>query len=244
MLKNILYTIAAPLNFNRYRLYSARGRNYRVYLNISESRMMFDRAVGDYESHLFDAIAGTLRRGMTFVDAGSNKGDFALFASHLVGPSGHVIAIEPERENCRWIRKSISANKAENVELCEMAIGDADGFADLHVGQKSGWHSLVTHGGQTVRVPLAKLDTLTQQRQLRIDAIKIDVEGADLAALNGTRHVIERDRPVIWIELHPQYGVDTPVVRDFLRGYGYTLSERGNECEARPARAAAATVGR
>jgi FkbM family methyltransferase len=233
LIKKLLYRIVAILNRNQYRLWRIPNRNYKVFLNISESTMMWSRARGGYESQLFEAIEKTLKPGMTFLDVGPNKGDFALFAAHLVGPSGRVVAVEPEPSNCSWIERSIKANHLQ--EICDLwccAAGDNDGSAYLHIGEKSGWHSLVTSSGKGITVPLVRLDTIAHNLD-RVDAVKIDVEGAELQVLRGMVGILTRFHPVIWCELHPQYGVDTEEVRRFLRAYGYTVSGEGNEIEAR-----------
>src|SRR5450755_4229427 len=115
----------------------------RIYLNIKESRMMLQRALGCYEVTKHQAFKHFLRPGATFVDVGCNKGDFSLLASRLVGPEGRVLSFEPHPENCRWIRKSIAKNEYRNIELYELALSDTNGTAQLHIGEKSGFHTLL-----------------------------------------------------------------------------------------------------
>jgi FkbM family methyltransferase len=201
-----------------------------VYLNIKESRMMLQRALGCYEESKHQAFKQFLRPGATFVDVGCNKGDFTLLASRLVGPQGRVLAFEPHPENCRWIRKSIAKNEYRNITLHEMALSDANGTAQLHIGEKSGFHTLLAGKPQRekgiIEVQTRRLDDLLAEVGFdrAIEAIKIDVEGADMHVLRGARETIARSPGiVVFLDVHPHLGVNPAEVCDFLRGLGLDL---------------------
>jgi len=201
-----------------------------VYLNIKESRMMLQRALGCYEESKHQAFRQFLRPGATFVDVGCNKGDFTLLASRLVGPEGRVLAFEPHPENCRWIRKSIAKNEYRNINLYEMALSDVDGAAQLHLGEKSGFHTLLAGKPQrekgTIEVQTRRLDALLAELHFDrpIDAVKIDVEGADMQVLRGARETISRNPGiVVFLDVHPHLGVNPKEVCDYLRGFGLGL---------------------
>jgi FkbM family methyltransferase len=211
--------VARIVNAGQYRLYSV--RNYRVFLNITESRMMYQRAVGQYETEIFEDIGARLAPGMTFVDIGANKGDYSLFAGHLVGDSGHVIAVEPIPENVCWIRRSIEENDLRNIHVADVALSDQDGEATFFLGAKSGWGSLLGRPRENregeITVQTRTLDSLLPELPIdRVDAMKIDIEGGENLAIRGAEHVIERFRPVIWLDLHPHDGADVGWLHDFF----------------------------
>jgi FkbM family methyltransferase len=202
----------------------------RIYLNIKESRMMLQRALGCYEPSKHQAFKQFLRPGATFIDVGCNKGDFSLLASRLVGPQGRVLAFEPHPENCRWIRKSIAKNEYQNIELFELALSDVNGTAQLHLGEKSGFHTLLAGKPQrekgTIEVQTRRLDDLLAELRFDgpIDAIKIDVEGADMHVLRGARETISKNPGiVVFLDVHPHLGVDPQEVCEYLRGLGLAL---------------------
>lgn len=210
---------ARILNAGEYRLYSA--RNYKVFLNISESDMMYRRAVGKYENVMFQDIEGRLTPGMTFVDVGANKGDYSLFAGHLVGGSGHVIAVEPVPENVYWIRRSIEENGLRNVHVADVALSDREGEATFFLGLTSGWGSLLgkhrERGEGEITVKTRTLDSMLPELPTdRVDAMKIDVEGGEGLVMQGAVESIERFRPVIWLDLHPEKGADVGWLYDFF----------------------------
>jgi FkbM family methyltransferase len=216
----------------RHRMYRFAGG--KIFLDIAESPMMLARALGIYEVEKTAALRHLLRPGGVFVDVGANKGDFALIAAKLVGASGRVFAFEPEPRNCDWIRRSIDANGYSGIELFPIALGDADGAIDLHVSHISGHHSVVSgrgdHTGDVIRVPMRTLDAvLADARSPRVDVLKIDVEGADLAVLRGAHRTLSANRElVLLLDVHPHLGVDALAVCRLLRDEGFTL------CDPRP----------
>jgi FkbM family methyltransferase len=202
----------------------------RIYLNIKESRMMLQRALGRYELSKHDAFKRFLRPGATFIDVGCNKGDFSLLASRLVGPQGRVLSFEPHPENCRWIRKSIAKNQYDNINLYPLALSDANGVAQLHLGEKSGFHTLLAGKPRrekgTLEVQTRRLDDLLDEIRFQrpIHAIKIDVEGADMHVLRGAGKTIAKNPDiVVFLDVHPDLGVDPKEVCDYLRSFGLAL---------------------
>lgn len=197
-----------------------------IYLNIRESSMMLDRALGCYEPEKHAALRHFLRPGMTFVDVGCNKGDFALAAASLVGESGRVLAFEPAPENCRWIRRSVERNRYITIDLEEFALGDRDCTSQLHLGETSGSHTLLD--GQlprergVIETPTRRLDDVVDLRLP--DAIKIDVEGFELQVLAGAREVLRRNPEiVVFLDVHPHLGVKTEPICQFFAEEGFDL---------------------
>lgn len=214
---------------NGYRLYRIDGG--MIYLNIKESKMMFMRAVGLYEPNKHAAIKALIQPGSTFVDIGANKGDFTLLAAKILGDSGNVIAIEPEPENIDWIKRSVRENKLGNVSLHQLAISDSNGYAELYLGLKSGWHTLIQgqpdrDKGQ-IEVEVRSLDSLIRaDSQESPCMIKIDVEGAELPVLRGATDLLSSPLDmVLLIDIHPDMGVDPHQVCNFLRNKGFELFE-------------------
>ena len=86
----------------------------------------------------------------------------------------------------------IETNKLTNMEVVQAALWDEDGEGELHLATKTGWHSLTPRPGLpevgTVAVRLVKLDHLVEELGIdRVDAVKIDVEGAEIQVLLGAR---------------------------------------------------------
>jgi len=203
----------------------------RVYLDLSESRMMLARVFGLFERGKHLAIDHFLQLGDGFIDAGSNKGEFAIHAAIRVGTQGHVVAFEPEPKNCAWIRKSVQASQCKNVFLEESALGSEVGKARLTLGRKSGWHSLVsrhdTRNCQSIEVRVTSIDRFLEANPIsRLRLIKIDVEGFELEVLKGARNTLSTiDDIALLIDLHPHLGVDSGNLASLLRDSGFRLFE-------------------
>jgi len=84
----------------------------------------------------------TLREGMIFCDVGANIGIYSLLAARLVGPTGKVIAVEPEPANAALLRKNIALNQYKHVEVIEKAISERPGILELYLSNYAGSHSI------------------------------------------------------------------------------------------------------
>lgn len=238
MIPRKLVRLASLLRWYLFRLTHKRGfilyqlDDYKMYIDVGEFFTMFERMIGDFEPNKRKLIRESLRSGNTFVDIGVNKGDYALLAASQVGPTGKVIAIEPEPENCSWIRRSIEANGFANVELHEAAATEIVGTSQLFLGKKSGWHSLIEGVGvtsNTIDVKTVALDDIGDG-ELNPQLIKIDVEGVEHRVLDGAKATVDRCRPTFVLDLHPHLGADIDSVEEFFwsRDYhAFALSDLG-----------------
>ena len=191
--------------------------------------MMRARAEGRFEPEKVEALRQLLKHGMTFVDAGSNKGDFALIAARLMNDEGRVLAFEPSPENCYWIRKSIDLNGYRCITLHELALSDGEGRAALYMGERSGWHSLLPgeDPGDSIEVATRTLDAvLAESGDARAEVIKIDVEGAELRVLGGAERTLADPRSLaVLIDVHPGRGIDPAAVAALLTRHGFSLRD-------------------
>lgn len=201
----------------------------RVYIDITESPMMFARILGYFEPQKHRALDFFLNQGDTYIDIGANKGEFAIHAALAVGEKGKVVAFEPEPENCKWIRKSIDKSKITNIFLEEAAIGEKDGSSNLFIGKKSGWHSLVTSElnlkKDSISVSVYQLDKYLEKNPFpNLKAIKIDVEGFEKEVLIGAHKTLSlNDNLILFIDIHPIHGVKYDEIYRILHGHGFSL---------------------
>ncbi len=235
-LKALLVDILWKLSFiipDKYFLIKFRGG--KIYLNLRESPMMLQRAFGVYEPYKFKLFSNLVKKNMTVIDVGANKGCFSLLSAKLMGDCGRVLSFEPEPENCSWILRSIKVNNYKSISLFQLALSDSDGTAELYIGEKSGFHSLLPQldkpKPEKMTVIQKRLDTVLSENKIsKVDLIKIDVEGAELQVLKGAVEIIKQNNNLkIILDLHPQKGVDIYEIYDFLLKYGYKLYRIGKE---------------
>ncbi len=222
------YRMVRPVLPRSYHAYPADGG--WIYLDLRESPMMLARALRIYEPAKVEALRAVMGPGKVFVDVGGNKGDFSLIAARAAGDSGRIVCIEPEPQNAAWIRRSVERNGYRSVEVVAAALADNDGEATLHLGEKSGWHTLVDdaavkHVGE-VTVPTRTLDGLLAERGIdTVDVIKIDVEGAEDRVLAGGEQTFSGTNPMtVLLDLHPPR-IDPVALCGALEDWGFALHD-------------------
>jgi len=192
---------------------------------------------GVWDPSLTKFIQSNLSSGDVFVDVGAHVGYFTLLASRRVGPSGTVLAIEPNPFALDQLRQNVERNDLRNVLVVPTACGASRGAVKLYLHSESNSSMASMYPGEAtassaVEVPCTKLDELCQQRGVqRMKLVKVDVEGAELFVLRGMTRIMREMRPGIVLELHPQLleDVGTPLdaVMALLREFDYVLEPLG-----------------
>jgi FkbM family methyltransferase len=136
--------------------------------------------------------------GMTVVDVGANVGLFTLAMSRLVGPSGRVVAFEPDPVNLGMLRRNLEANQAANVDLVPKAVGEHTGRARLFIRREHSGDSRIfpyRYSHASIEIEMVSLDDYFPPGT-RVDFIKIDTQGAECQVLAGMRRVVA-DNPTL-----------------------------------------------
>lgn len=188
---------------------------------------------GSSDAALANFLRSFLRPGMTYVDAGANLGEFVVRAARRVGPRGRVYALEAAPGTFANLQYNIALNRLRQVRPMCVAVADSDAPQQFYPGPgpDSGSSSLYPSdgAGPAVTVPGLTLDTLAEREGLQsVDLIKLDVEGAELAAFRGmTKLLSRRPSPVVVFEFHPEIahrqGWSLDALRSFLRPLGYQI---------------------
>ncbi|WP_255564576.1 FkbM family methyltransferase [Mameliella sp. CS4] len=179
---------------------------------------------GGYEQdeiNAFLAIASSERRGV-LLDIGANIGVHRIaFSKHF----GQVFAFEPNPNLWADFEQMKADNSADNLTLVKCALGSENTELPFFLvdDYNLGLGTLVQE--EQYDRPLKKIhdvpvrvgmEILREQGIDKVDAIKIDVQGFELEVLRGLREMLERDRPIIWMEfaegLH-----DTPADQEIMR---------------------------
>lgn len=187
---------------------------------------------GNFENSEFRFVQRFLKTGMTVLDVGANQGFYTLLASTLVGRQGRVLAFEPSPRELGRLKLHLRLNRCKNVEVSSIALGAASGSGRLHVvmGSESGCNSLrppeVAQPTQELPVAVERLEDVLRMRGItKVDLIKIDVEGAELSALQGAGEIVSGCRPVILVEVQEirtkPWGYPAKNILLFLLDRGY-----------------------
>ena len=163
---------------------------------------IFDRGYEE-EIEFFETF---LRPGDRMLDIGANFGLYSLMAAARVGPAGRVDAFEPFPESFALLGRNISANRSGIVHAFPFALGEGSSTATLSIHADPGRNSIANLGEAsvgTLPVRVEPLDAVLPEPGRPVDAIKIDVEGWELAVFRGATRVLTASRPVIVMEVNP-----------------------------------------
>jgi len=195
---------------------------------------------GQWERDSWRVVQQHLQNGATFIDVGAHIGYYSLKAAPVVGPSGRVLAIEPNPDTVRKLRDNIQASGARSVTVEPVACADTEGTLELfaapeaNTGETSLSRANASQSGAAVnsyQVRARPLDDIIRDAGVsRVDAVKIDVEGAELLVLKGARETMARFHPMILVEIVDSQlramGTSADEVTAFLHSQGYTEQGR------------------
>jgi len=143
----------------------------------------------------------SLKPGMRFLDVGANIGYFSVLGSGLVGPSGSVVAVEPDPVNLQLLRANLWRNGCSNVRVLPIAADSRRGHVRLVIFPEGGAATEVTRDVSyyepdsrvdiedigKVMAPTAPLDDLLDPP---IDVIKMDTQFTENEVIEGLRETI------------------------------------------------------
>ncbi|MFJ5370374.1 FkbM family methyltransferase, partial [Bosea sp. CER48] len=162
----------------------ALGAKMRLYPdgNVCEKRVLFTPQYFDTVER--EMLAARLRDGFTFIDVGANIGAYSLFVAAQAGRGARILAVEPQPEIFSRLAYNIAQNPFGTVKAVACALADKPGELTLFIDQTNRGESSVrilnSSTGTAVKVPAMTLLALVEGEGYdRIDAIKLDVEGAE-----------------------------------------------------------------
>lgn len=180
-----------------------------------------------------------VKAGMTVLEIGANIGFFTLLFSRLAGGAGRVISFEPDPGNFRLLEKNIEANACGNVVCVRKAVSDKTGAARLFRSEEHhGDHRIFdsSDGRGSVEIEAAAIDDFLPAGAA-VDFIKLDVQGAEYAALLGMeRTILTSGKLVMLCEFSPglliKAGAGPGEMLKKLAGYGFSLKYLDEETDS------------
>jgi FkbM family methyltransferase len=199
------------------------------YNNICEKRVLFTPQLFDPAE--LEILSSRIRDGFTFVDVGANIGVYSLYVAAVAGPTARILAIEPQPDIFDRLTYNIGLNPFGTIKAIACALADKAGELTLFVDPRNRGESSVKIVGSgqapAVKVPAITLLELLGQENFRVvDAVKLDVEGAEDLILDP----FFRDAPeslfpslLILEDGRSQWQTDLPAL---LEKRGYRLLEQ------------------
>ncbi|MEO6347210.1 MAG: FkbM family methyltransferase [Aquaticitalea sp.] len=174
--------------------------------------------------------------GCNFViDVGANIGYFSQYFGQLTNDTKKVVIFEPGPENLTYLKRNISCY--DSIRLIEKAVSNTNGRANFYVDDLTGqnnsllsdykiYDEVLKNSGVTATKKMIEVETVTLDSFMEQeypgespDFIKIDIEGAELFALQGMEKILELYAPTLMVEISE----NIPEVIKMLRDFDYIL---------------------
>ncbi|MGB3189082.1 FkbM family methyltransferase [Lyngbya sp. PCC 8106] len=163
-----------------------------------------------------------LNKSSNCIDIGCHLGSMLSEIMRL-SPQGKHMAFEPVPYKARWLKQ-----KFPEIEIKEIGLSDTPGEATFYINtSRSGFSGLRQHNSkkdeniEKITIRCETLDKVLSPEH-RVDFLKIDVEGGELAVLRGAVNTLVRHRPILLFECTrsglSSFGFTADQIFDFLTG--------------------------
>lgn len=160
---------------------------------------------GTYEQGTLFMLKNLLTKDGVFVDVGANIGLMSIFASTVVQDSGKVFSFEPNPATFEILKKNIKLNNLSNVEAIPFGVGSVPKSTKIYdrwdAGRGSATLIKPDFDTDSHDIEIVTLNDFFKDSDYSIDVIKIDIEGYELEALKGAKEVIEKNSPILIVEI-------------------------------------------
>ena len=184
----------------------------------------------DHERPVQDILTRHLKPGDCFYDVGAHIGFFSLIAGKAAGPSGRVIAIEPDPSNGSILRANAGKNNFPQIRIIQAAAWSGTGTlcfersnaASSRMEGRISDDRDTNREAEIVQVKGIALDDLVFRQGLPVpDFLKIDVEGAESETLKGAKQIFRTCKPLLLCEVHD--ASNHRFVESWLAACGYRI---------------------
>ena len=165
------------------------------------------RETGTYEPDVLAFLDRTVGEDWVCIDGGANVGVLAVLLARLA-PQGRVLAVEPVPMTAGWLRANVDRNGVGGlVSVTEAGLGATPGTATVHLDPAFVGGAYISDRaresvGHDVRV--TTVDELVAASGVdRVDLLKLDIEGFEVAALEGAARTLDVHRPHLLVEVNP-----------------------------------------
>ncbi len=254
MLRPVLrwYGMRVPLDKGKYRLVNVLAPRlvpardpivavqapdgFRMSLDLREHIQQRAYYLGYYEHIIARLLVRYTAKSTTVFDVGANFGQFTLLAAHTVGSSGQVLAFEPSPLAFAALVRNVKLNGFDHVICRQTAVSIAPGTASFYATPPDdlGTGSLARAAAEQfhqnispLMVEVERLDDYLDRLTRPVSVIKMDIEGAELLALQGAERLIRHYHPTLILEadanLTRVFGYTPGDLGAYLRDLGYAV---------------------
>jgi FkbM family methyltransferase len=222
----------APLGYQSFTVPLHGGKSYELVFDVMTDDPIARAYREGYRAndHLSDQLGAFLKPGSWVLDLGAHIGTFSLAAA---AAGCRVVAVDASPKHVDLLRRSKVKNGFDAMDVVHKAVGETPGTVRFHVAGL--WGMVAPPGDAPFEVkgsPVIDVEMTTGDRLLRqhgcrrLDFLKMDIEGSEIAALRGLKRYLGRDdAPVIVYECNgltlPHFGHSTADLVGLLESFGY-----------------------
>jgi FkbM family methyltransferase len=179
-----------------------------------------------HNRHEIEYILSRSLRGTTVADVGANRGVYSYWLHRAVGPTGHVVAFEPQPELARYLQDLKTTFHLDRLMIEQLALSSSAGDRELtrprdHWGGASlGTPMIATAEADRIAVRTTTLDDYFGDSELRpLRFIKADIEGHEHECFLGGERILREDKPALLFECYDEKFGD---IFPYLESLDYT----------------------
>jgi len=195
-----------------------------------------------HDRDLFEVISKHVVRGDYVLDIGAHQGYFSAVFASFIGKEGRVFSVEamPETYNVLKRNSEFANNDDYKISPYQFAVSDKEGILDFWTQELSPVNSLFSSWPsdpnlnlprKRISVTSTTLDKFILSHNInKINCIKIDVEGAEWAVLQGSAHILKTMSPrLVAVESSDQglsfYEKTVYDLINFMEQFDYELTD-------------------
>jgi FkbM family methyltransferase len=206
LLKNMMYRYARIIYGEKREIKLA--SKFKIYLNSKFAFSNYENW-GDNHNSGFNKLIELANNKKTVFDIGGHIGLTAIPLSKVIDKQGIVYVFEPSNNNRYYLNKHLEYNNIKNVKVIDKLLGNKPNknidFYELK--DVSGTPSIVKVKDDFIKTTKEQitLDNFCEENHLVPELIKIDIEGAEIYALEGSIKTIKTYKPEIILSFHPKH---------------------------------------
>ena len=159
---------------------------------------------GEYNGHEATYLKRLIKPGDTIVEVGANIGSHTVGLAKALGPQGRLIAFEPQRACYALLQAQIALNQLDNVIALNEGVGSQRGrlwYARPNYAEPGNFGGVGLSDQAAPNAEAVEVITLDERLgDIPVALLKIDVEGMEEDAIKGATKLIEKSKPILYVE--------------------------------------------
>ena len=164
------------------------------------------------------------------IDGGANQGVYSCAFAQKVGKNGKVIAVEPLKEPIKMLLENLKLNNFKNIKIERCGLWNKNSEGKIYFSKdRYGQATIVAKSENFQNLKLKKLDNLIMSNNLsKVDLVKLDLQGAEVFAINGALKSIKMFKPKIYLEANNDNFEKINTLLSSLKYKAYQINKNGS----------------